>query len=146
VAPVGYRLLGAVAAPIRRFFNLEAASAIVLLAAALLALAWANSPLGWAYRLVFEQPVLVRAGAHGLRVTLWDAMTDGLMPFFFFLSGMEIKRELVEGERCSRRQCSPVACSRSDGSVFSAGPCTPALASCSGSRSRVRAFTRRWRA
>lgn len=96
------------AAPIRKFLNLEAASAIVLLAAAVAALVWANSPLGWAYRRLFEEPIRVSLGGHGLTVTLRTAVTDGLMPFFFFLAGMEIKRELVEGElRTFRRALLP---------------------------------------
>jgi NhaA family Na+:H+ antiporter len=97
-------LLRVLALPIRRFFNVEAASGLVLLGGAIVALAWANSPLGWVYRRVFEEPVtLVLHGRHW-PLSPRAIVSDGLMTFFFFLVGMEIKREAVEGELRSPRR------------------------------------------
>lgn len=105
---MGRTLLGAVTGPLRRFFNLEAASAFVLLGAALLALVWANSPFGWAYHRLFEQPFSWEAAGRHVRLDARAIVSDGLMTFFFFLAGMEIKREIVEGElRSARRALLP---------------------------------------
>ena len=82
----------AVVSPIRAFFRLEAASGVLLLAAAVAAFAIANSASGDAYRawLAMEIPV-----GH---MTVGQFVSDVLMAVFFFLVGMEIKRELAVGE------------------------------------------------
>lgn len=97
-------LLDGIAAPIRRFFNLEAASGIVLLGAAVAAVAWANSPFGPAYQHLFERSFPLAMGGARLEVSARSVITDGLMTLFFFLVGMEIKREAVEGELRSPRR------------------------------------------
>jgi Na+:H+ antiporter, NhaA family len=71
------------------FFRLEAASGIVLFLAALLAIAWANSPWRGAYFALFEHTIFGFSAR--------DAIEDGLMAVFFFSVGMEIKRELSTG-------------------------------------------------
>jgi NhaA family Na+:H+ antiporter len=88
----------AVVLPIQAFFRLEAAGGIVLLACAVVALAWANLGGEASYRAVLETPVTVGAGAAIARFTLLELVNDGLMTIFFFVVGMEIKRELAEGE------------------------------------------------
>ena len=85
-------------ATIRNFLKLEAASGIVLMGAAVLAMIVANTPLKDYYDLLLEVPVEIRVG--GLQIAkpliLW--VNDGLMAVFFFLIGLELKREVVEGE------------------------------------------------
>jgi Na+:H+ antiporter, NhaA family len=84
--------------PIQQFFRLEAASGMVLLVTAVLALLAANSPLEQAYRELLEFPLQLGAGGVMAAVTLQELVNDGLMTVFFFVVGMEIKRELVVGE------------------------------------------------
>jgi Na+:H+ antiporter, NhaA family len=89
--------------PLERFMHVQAAGGLVLLAATLLALAAANSPLAEIYRRVWEQPLEVGLGSFELAYPLWYWINDGLMAIFFFLIGLEIKRELVWGELRDRR-------------------------------------------
>lgn len=85
--------------PFVRFTRVEAASGIVLLAAAALALVWANSPWPESYVRVFEQTRVVLAlGPLHLDESLAHFINDGLMAVFFFVVGLEIKRELVVGD------------------------------------------------
>lgn len=89
-------------ATIREFLKRESASGILLMVAAILAMAVANSPLhGW-YELLFNIPVEIRIGALLISKPLILWINDGLMAVFFFLIGLELKREIVEVE-LSRR-------------------------------------------
>ncbi len=85
-------------ATIKDFLKMESAGGIVLMGAAVLAMIVANTPLKEYYDLLLEVPVEVRVG--GLQIAkpliLW--VNDGLMAVFFFLVGLELKREIVEGE------------------------------------------------
>ncbi len=83
------------------FIHHEAAGGIILLAAAVLALVLANSPLAGLYDRFLETPVTVRVGALNLDKPLLLWINDGLMAIFFFLVGLEIKRELIVGELSS---------------------------------------------
>ncbi len=83
--------------PLQAFFRLEAASGLVLLGCAVAALAWANLAYE-SYRLVFDTPVTIGLGAATARFSVLELVNDGLMTLFFFVVGMEIKRELVLGE------------------------------------------------
>ena len=89
---------------ISRFLRLESAGGLVLIAAALVALAISNSPLSGAYRDVLSLPVEIRVGALelGKPVHLW--IDDGLMAIFFLLVGLEIKREVMQGELATAAQ------------------------------------------
>jgi NhaA family Na+:H+ antiporter len=88
---------------IREFLRHEAAGGVVLLAAAALAFILTNSPLGSHYLQFFELHLTVKLGDVGLDKSLNHWINDGLMAIFFFLVGLEIKRELIEGELSSPR-------------------------------------------
>jgi NhaA family Na+:H+ antiporter len=80
------------------YFQHEAAGGLLLLAAALAALGVSNSPFDWLYDHFLHTPVGVRVGALALDKPLLLWINDGLMAVFFFLVGLEIKRELLQGE------------------------------------------------
>ncbi len=82
---------------IRRFVNLEAASSIILMMFTMLALLIANSPFDSFYEKLFHTPIIFREP-----LDFW--INDGLMVIFFFLMGLEIKRECKEGHLSQARQ------------------------------------------
>jgi NhaA family Na+:H+ antiporter len=90
--------------PIQLFFRLQAASGLLLLAAALGALVWANSPFAGVYRWLFEGTLSLSFGDLAVRLPARAVIDDGLMTIFFFLVGLEIKRELAVGELRSVRR------------------------------------------
>ena len=83
---------------IREFLRFEAAGGIILILAAAIALILANSPLGVIYTQFLEVPVAVQVGGLEIAKPLLLWINDGLMAIFFFLVGLEIKREFLEGE------------------------------------------------
>ncbi len=85
-------------ATIRNFLKLESSGGIVLMIAAVLAMIAANSPAAGLYGLFLETPVEVRVGALKIAKPLFLWVNDGLMAVFFFLVGLELKREIVDGE------------------------------------------------
>ncbi|MGI9189838.1 MAG: Na+/H+ antiporter NhaA [Longimicrobiaceae bacterium] len=85
-------------ATLRRWMAYEAAGGIALMAAAALALFCANTPLGPLYERLLALPVGVRAGTFVIDKPLLLWINDGLMAVFFFLIGMEVKREFLDGE------------------------------------------------
>ena len=93
-----------VAQPLLRFAQLEAAGGIALLGAAVAALVWANLPLGESYQRFWGIGFGWDGGPIHLDLTLRDLVNDGLMVLFFFVIGLEIKRELVLGELRDRRR------------------------------------------
>ena len=84
----------------------DAASGIVLLGAAFLALILQNSPLSWLYDGLLDTPVTIGVGAIMIDKPLLLWINDGLMAIFFFLVGLEIKRELMVGELSTAKQAS----------------------------------------
>jgi len=81
-----------------RFISIESAGGVVLLVAAVSAVLWANAPFGESYEQFWETHFeLSFAGIH-LAESLRDLVNDGLMAIFFFVVGLEIKRELVAGD------------------------------------------------
>jgi NhaA family Na+:H+ antiporter len=76
----------------------EAASGIVLLLAAIVAIVWANSGFGDTYEKVWETVFKIEVGSFHLEESLREFINDGLMAIFFLVVGLEIKRELVVGE------------------------------------------------
>jgi NhaA family Na+:H+ antiporter len=98
------RIADRLAAPFRRFFAIEASSALLLLFASVIALAWVNSAWGESYARLWHTKLGVSLGELELVMSLEHWVNDGLMVFFFFLVGMEIKHELAHGELSSRER------------------------------------------
>ncbi len=84
--------------PLVRFSQVEAASGLVLLVAAVLALIWANSPWANTYFDLLDQHLSVEFMGFHLDESVLHLINDGLMTIFFFVVGLEIKRELVMGD------------------------------------------------
>jgi Na+/H+ antiporter NhaA len=97
-------LLAALAAPLRSFLSTEAGSAGLLLAATAIALVWANSPLSDSYESLWSTDLSIRIGGDELSLDLAHWVDDGLMAAFFFVIGLEIRRELSMGELTERRR------------------------------------------
>lgn len=81
-----------------RFFQLEAASGLLLIAAAILALIINNSQLSWLYSGLLDTPVVAQIGALKIAKPLLLWINDGLMALFFLLIGLEVKREVLDGQ------------------------------------------------
>ncbi len=88
---------------IQSFLKLQSAGGILLFIAAFLAIILANSPLSSIYDMFLSTPVEIRVGALIIAKPLLLWINDGLMAVFFFLVGLELKRELVEGELADKR-------------------------------------------
>ena len=89
--------------PLRNFLRTESGSAAVLLAATLTALAWANIDVA-SYESVWQAPLSIRLGGSGVSQTLREWVNSGLMTFFFFIIGLEARREFDMGELRERRR------------------------------------------
>ncbi len=88
---------------IRNFLRLESSGGILLMIAAVAAIILSNTPLARYYDLLLSTPVEVRVGALEIAKPLLLWINDGLMAVFFFLVGLELKRELIEGELSDKR-------------------------------------------
>jgi NhaA family Na+:H+ antiporter len=93
-----------IARPFHEFAAAESAGGIVLLACTALALGWANSPWSASYFALWERSLSLGFEGAALTKTLHHWINDGLMVVFFFLVGLEIKREMRVGELASIRQ------------------------------------------
>lgn len=93
-----------IATAVSDFMRLESAGGVLLLAAAVIAMLVANSPLANIYNALLETPIAVQVGALSIDKPLLLWVNDGLMAVFFFLVGLEIKREVMEGELSSFSQ------------------------------------------
>ncbi|MGA0266418.1 MAG: Na+/H+ antiporter NhaA [Lysobacterales bacterium] len=89
---------------LQEFLKLESAGGILLAVAAALALVLANTPLAGAYQALLDIAVTVKVGGFGVDKALLLWINDGLMAIFFLLVGLELKREVVEGQLSSLAQ------------------------------------------
>ncbi len=104
--PLIERVLG----PFQRFFSTNASGGLLLLASTAVALVWANSPWAAAYHHLWETTFNIGTPTFGLTLPLHAWVNDALMAIFFFLVGLEIKREVLVGELSTRRSATlPVA-------------------------------------
>lgn len=87
--------------PAQRFFQKEASSSLLLVAATIAALAWANFPGSGSYDHFWHTEISLRFGSAEISHSLVHWINDGLMALFFFTVGLEIKRELLVGELSS---------------------------------------------
>src|SRR6266487_740531 len=89
--------------PLQEFLSTSTAGGVLLLGAAALALAWANSPWRVGYERLWTTTVSVGFGRWGIEEDLRYWANEGLMALFFLVAGLEIKRELLTGELRDRR-------------------------------------------
>ena len=92
------------ARPVRAFISTEVGSAVVLLAAVVIALVWANSPWNSSYEDLWTTELSIRIADAEISEDLRGWVNDGLMTLFFFVIGLEIRRELDLGELRDRRR------------------------------------------
>jgi len=105
---------------LRRVFRHEAASGIVLMLTSALALVLANSLLAGFYDLLLSLHALLHIGDFGIDKPLLLWINDGLMAIFFLLVGLEIKRELLEGELSDRSRAALPAAAAIGGMIIPA--------------------------
>jgi NhaA family Na+:H+ antiporter len=106
--------------PFQRFAQTESSGGVVLLAATLVALIWANSPIRESYFHLWETEIGLQVGGTALTMNLHHFINDALMVVFFFLVGLEIKREMMVGELSSVRAATLPIAAAAGGMVFPA--------------------------
>jgi NhaA family Na+:H+ antiporter len=121
-APAAREVVGtrALPLPVRRFLQTETSGGVALVVAALVALAWANSPWHGSYEDLWHTRVTLQVGSLGIDDELGHVVNDGLMALFFLVVGLEIKRELVVGELRSWRVAALPAIAAAGGMVVPA--------------------------
>ncbi|KRO62377.1 MAG: hypothetical protein ABR76_00375, partial [Acidimicrobiia bacterium BACL6 MAG-121220-bin61] len=90
-------------APLQDFLHTESAGAVLLAFGAILALLWANSPWSASYESLWNSHIALTIAGHSLDLDLRHWVNDGLMTIFFFVVGLEIKREVTDGHLSERR-------------------------------------------
>ena len=108
------------AAPVRDFLNTESAGAIALLAAAVAALLWANSPWSDSYDSFWNTELSISIGSDGIAMPLREWVSEGLMTFFFLVVGLEARREFDLGGLRERRRIPVIAAAAGGGMALSA--------------------------
>jgi len=106
--------------PFVRFTRIEAASGIVLLAATIVALVWANSRWSASYFQILDTRLIIDFGPIHFDEDLQHVVNDGLMAIFFFVVGLEIKRQVVHGDLSDRRTAALPVMAAVGGMVFPA--------------------------
>lgn len=114
--PLGYKMRSLA----QEFAGLSASAGLLMLVAALLALAWANSPWNASYVALWHTELAISFGNFSLPLSLHQWINDGLIVIFFFVIGLEIKRELVAGELSDPRQAVLPIAAAVGGMVFPA--------------------------
>jgi len=89
--------------PLRDFLDTEASGAVLLAVGAVTALIWANTPWASSYEHLWHSRAGISLAGHTLQLDLRHWVNDGLMTIFFFVVGLEIKREVSDGHLASRR-------------------------------------------
>jgi NhaA family Na+:H+ antiporter len=112
--------VGRLSFPFREFFHTEAAGGVILLACAVVALLWANSPWSGAYADLWGTRLTVGVGDRALSKPLQLWVNDALMAIFFFVVGLEIKREVLVGELATPRRAALPAAAALGGAVVPA--------------------------
>lgn len=115
------RLAERALAPVEKFLAIEAASGILLLASAVIALLWANSPWQDSYRAIWHAPVGGKLGPLSFERDLHFWVNDGVMTIFFFVVGLEIRREIHQGELSELRRAALPLAAAVGGMVVPAG-------------------------
>lgn len=100
----GGRPVEGIIRPFKAFMEAQWAAGILLLSCSVIALVWANSPWAESYEHLWHIPVEIGFGEARLSASLLHWVNDGLMVVFFFVVGLEIKREILVGELASPRQ------------------------------------------
>ncbi len=100
----GRQLAGQLSGPLRHFLATESGSALVLVVATAVALLWANSPWSAGYLAIWEASGSIQLGTVGMEMSLGHWISDGLMVLFFFVIGLEVRRDLAIGELTDRRR------------------------------------------
>lgn len=107
--------------PFQEFLHAESSGGILLLAVTVVALIWANSPWADTYHEIWNTPISIVVGSFALTETILEWINDGLMAMFFFVIGLEIKREILVGELASIRQAALPLAAAVGGTVVPAG-------------------------
>ena len=84
--------------PVEGFMHAESTGGIVLLLSALAAIIWSNSPWSNSYFELWEYEFSISFGEYGISKSFHHWINDGLMAMFFFVVGLELKREIIAGE------------------------------------------------
>ena len=106
--------------PFQEFSSREASSGLLLMAVTAIALLWANSRWSDAYFALWELPIAISVGEFVLSETALHWINDGLMAMFFFVIGLEVKREIMVGELASRRKAALPVLAAVGGMLFPA--------------------------
>ena len=114
------RRLARAAQPVVRFLHVEAAGGVLLVLSAFVALIWANSPWSDSYNSLWATEIRIELGSYVFAEDLGHLVNDLLMALFFFVVGMEIKREAVVGELRDRRAMALPAMAALGGMLFPA--------------------------
>ncbi|MFZ1279388.1 MAG: Na+/H+ antiporter NhaA [Ignavibacteriaceae bacterium] len=106
--------------PIQEFLHQQASGGILLIIATVIALAWANSPFAESYHHLWHTYIKIDVGGVGLNYSLHHWINDGLMVIFFFVVGLEIKREMLVGELSSAKKAALPIAAALGGMIFPA--------------------------
>jgi len=116
-----YTTIGKITAPINRFIHLEYTSGLVLFLSVLIAIIWANSPFHASYHHFWETNLSPVLGQFTLDMPLHRWVNDGLMAVFFFIIGLELKREFMGGELSTLKKAGLPVMAALGGMIFPAG-------------------------
>ncbi|MCB9025468.1 MAG: Na+/H+ antiporter NhaA [Bdellovibrionaceae bacterium] len=114
------RVVKRIFTPIEDFLRTETSSGVILMLVTIFTLIWANSPFYYIYHNLIELPVGFAIGDFNMTKTLHHWVNDGLMVIFFFVVGLEIKRELIQGELSSPKKAALPMFAALGGMIFPA--------------------------